>query len=196
MPTLHLLFDDREKTPLKFPETITVLRTPESPLPHLERTRLLIRAHQHRLEAADYVAAALCEDGEPTPAPFVVYTSADRPHSALIVERKASLAELAKNCLTRRGRDNFAHLLNRMTAWELPVLLIECPPSSMRLRAGNGGCVTSAAPGDCWEIDALLPMLLPRRISLQYFHASTPAQRAEVAVWVARMMYVANRLKG
>lgn len=154
-----ILTDTREQTPLSFPSHLPLLdpnRQPQS------RTSLTVKlgGRTQKLDAGDYALEGY--------------------ERVCLVERKGSIRELAKNCLTA-DRTRFIAALDRLRAACLhPYVLVE-------------GTLTDMAQDpnvpDWWTaLDSLQRLLLERNIGLIFLPNKGAIQRRMIGEWVARLL--------
>lgn len=158
-----ILIDKREKTPLLFPDHVTIL-SPHA-LPHLRKS-LLIRLHweEAHLKTADY-----------GPKGFL---------RRILVERKKHFTELARNCLTREGRRKFTDECQRLRdECDHPYLLVEgTVPHLLRTYAP----ISDESP---WlAVDAYLRLCLEYGIGTIYLPSTSRPQRLQVGEYVAHLL--------
>lgn len=176
MPAVNfqIIVDAREKKPLPFPARIIDSLDPNHP-PEDQRTRVVnITLKRVRLETADYVLAD--EKG-------VVYTSPMHP-SAVAIETKRSLAEIAANVLTKKGVSLFRSCLGRLCErFARPLLIVEGGLEALNQRPHNN--VPQAGPA----IDSLIRLLLAYPpVHLIVIPGSSPRARRLTADFVARYL--------
>jgi hypothetical protein len=154
-----IITDTREQTPLPFPSHLPLLdpnRTAQA------RTSLTVKlgGRTQKLDAGDYALEGY--------------------ERICLVERKGSIRELAKNCLTA-DRTRFIAALDRLRAACLhPYVLVE-------------GTLTDMAQDpsipDWWTaLDSLQRLLLERNIGLILLPNKGAIQRRMIGEWVARLL--------
>lgn len=154
-----IITDTREQTPLPFPSHLPLL---DPSRPPSSRTSLTVKlgGRTQKLDAGDYALAGYEE--------------------ICLIERKGSLRELAKNCLTP-DRTRFVAALDRLRASCLrPYLLVEGSLADM-----------SQDPGipDWWvALDSLQRLLIERNISMILLPNKGTIQRRMIGEWVARVL--------
>jgi ERCC4-type nuclease len=165
--TFTLVYDSREKLPLKFPNTMRVLDPhrpcpPKSYLVVLKKSKQRLDEHHAQLNKGDYFI-----EGYP-----------DR----VVIERKRGIDELAMNCLNPRRRsrivDEMKYLAGRC---EYPVWFVEGTPTTLlrgSRRVDNPGIA----------IDALTGLLYRYRIPMWLINTNTPAQRLAAGEMAARLL--------
>lgn len=159
-PVKTIWVDTREKTPLP---PVKIVHSTDA----LGRLRTYTTKWQRRtLRTADY---ALASGGGP---------------SGVGVERKKGIRELTKNCLTGGPREltRFQKCLDRLAAeFRVPILMLEADHHQL-LRPQPG------QPHPARVTDALMAMLIPRRIHFWVFPGRTQAQREMISAIVARTL--------
>lgn len=150
--------DDREKRPLPFPAFL--------PLGGGRNRTVQLLVRTTRLRFGDY-----CLESHPTHA---------------IIERKASLDEIATNCLNPHRKANFEkELLYLRENVPHPLLLFEGDPHSL-LRA------TTRNPSPFEAVDAFQRLLLIHRIPALFLPANSIPQLRSIAEWAARWLINAS----
>lgn len=158
--SLTILVDSREKIPLIFPSTLTML-SPRH-LPH-QQIKSIVRL---------VTKSATLETGD--------YLLAEAP-TACVVERKYSIDELATNTLNPRRRRLFIAELLRLQAYSRPVLLLEGSLSKYLKPT-----VRTKDPG--LALDATQRLLLEYKIGLITQPCNTVAERRAAGEFVARLL--------
>ena len=155
-----ILTDTRERKPLIFPHHLTVLDPAARPGTERGRTVRLVSVKQ-KLETGDYGLKG----------------HLDRT----IIERKGSLREVAKNCLTHdRGR--FVRELARLRdECRTPIVLLEGNPVDL-LRPSK------TVPQPELALDALHRLLIEYGVQLLLLPRSTFNQRQALGTWAAHLL--------
>lgn len=150
-----ILVDTREQTPLPIPANLTMQDPAWGGRMKLSTVR--VDTVRTKLDEGDYALEG---------------------HRGLVlVERKASLREVAGNCLGR-DRDRFVSCLDRLrSACSHPTLMLE----STTLRRGHEAREMAG-------LDSLQRLCLERGISLLIMPVSTQPQRRLVGEWIARLL--------
>ena len=155
----HILADRREKSPLPFPSHLVVTDTRGHPRP----TTVKLEVEYATLPYADYV---LAEDPQ-----------------GVLVERKASVVEVAGNVMSDHKRANLiAEFQNLRTHSRIPVLLFESTPLSLKDKSSH-----CPHPPQV-PLDILLSLLVQYGICPIFTPATTISHRRATAELVARMM--------
>lgn len=154
-----ILIDTREQTPLSFPTHLPLLDPNRPPSSRISLT-IRVGGRSQKLDAGDYALAGY--------------------EKVCLVERKGSIRELAKNCLTA-DRTRFVAALDRLRASCLyPYLLVE---GSLAEMAQDG-----SVP-DWWTaFDSLQRLLLERNIGLLLMPNKGTIQRRLIGECVARLL--------
>ena len=159
--TYRITIDTREQRPLKFPDWLPILRTPLCG----DTTTVRITTESGTLMAGDYALQ-------------------EAPH-ACGVERKWTLRELAKNCLTD-DRHRMRRALEKLAdtyAW--PVLMVEGSVRSL--------FADKKIDKPYRAYDALVRLLSEYRISLLHTEGRTARQRLLTGEVVARLLINASQ---
>lgn len=157
---LILITDQREKTPLIFPEHLVVLKDSDQPTRGATHT-VRITTERRTIAEGDYALAG-CE------------------HLGL-VERKAHMKELMENCLSD-DRPRFLRSIERLAAsCKYPLLLLEGDP--FYLLSPDAHFKDPAI-----AFDALTRILAKHRISWAVVSTNTPSRRRVVGEMVARYL--------
>lgn len=153
--------DTREKKPLIFPETLSLLDDTK-PSYYRIPIRVRLRVEDFALKTGDY---ALLEHEE-----------------CCLVERKGSLREIANNCLTKDGRRRFVSQVDRLKEeCKNPILMLEGTPMDLQ-RA------TKHVPEPGLALDAFQRILFERQVTLVLLPSATVSARRAVGEWVARLL--------
>jgi ERCC4-type nuclease len=166
--TFTLVWDSREKLPLRFPNTLRVL-DPHRPCPPksyvviLRHEKQRLDEHHAQLSKGDYFL-----DG-----------FADK----VVIERKRGIDELAMNCIrTKRRRqriiDEMKYLRDKCA---YPVWFVEGSPTTLL-----GG--TRRTKDAELAIDALTGLLYRHTIPMWLVNTSTPATRLAAGEMAARLL--------
>jgi ERCC4-type nuclease len=156
-----ILVDSRERHPLLIPENIVVLDPNHPPDKGVGRT-VRLRTRVTKLPEADYVLE-------------------DFPNT-VVIERKGSVREIAKNCLNPVDRARFIRELVRLReGYKTPYLLLEGTPQTYTAPTG-----WIEDPGIA--LDAMMRLLLEYRVQLLLLPASTIPCRRAAGEWAARLL--------
>ncbi len=165
-----IVYDDREKRPLLFPQHIITLADGCQPSKSAHKT-VRIKWQKKRIYKGDYYLSG----------------SSDR----IVIERKGSLNEIAVNCLHGRRRRLFVEeldFLRERCRW--PVLLLEGSPRSLLQP-------TPEVPHPGVPVAALIRLLLERGIMLQLLSSDTLSARRATGEWTAHLLIsgaITNRI--
>lgn len=155
--------DKHENTPLPFPDHIFILDPTALPWDRKKRTDSILTVDAH-LPTADYRVKS-----HPT---------------AVLIERKKDILELATNCLSRDGRRKFAGECRRLKCecrW--PVLLIEGSIGTLLARARR------YLDYDPWlVVDAFQRLCLENGVRILWEPGSSPPQRRLVGEQAAHLL--------
>jgi ERCC4-type nuclease len=174
MPDIVINVDNREKAPLNFPAHLTILSRGVPPSHPPTTQSLKIRFQNCTLPVADYVL-----DEEPG----ICYTDS-LCVAAGIVERKASVDEIATNCLSPVRRPRFIAQLRRMRErWQHPLLLLEGGLQKFLADSPRG---IESGP----VLDALLDISLQTNVPIIPLGCSN---RNLIGEYVARYLYACRQ---
>jgi len=178
MRSFTIIQDDREKKPLPFPKRLAVLD--EGWPTHLKTYMTDLVVVRKTIPEADYLIEAAT--GVISPAVF----GGLKACPSVIVERKASLLELAQNLLrSRHRRQRFRDILTIMRdGWTYPILMVE------------GGLSTLYNPPTKWDldvppsaaVDALLRISCEIGVPIVPFPSGTGKSRYVLGEHVARTL--------
>lgn len=159
----QILQDSREKVPLLFPNSISLLPPTWNIQQSPSSRQALLTVEKITLTTGDYALKGF--------------------ESVCLVERKGAVSEVCKNCLTREGRRKFASACQRLSlACSFPVLLLEGDIPSYC----DADPRTQTPPGA--GLDALLRMVADYGLHLLTIPRTTSAGRYTVGEWVARLL--------
>jgi hypothetical protein len=153
-----IVVDTREQRPLIFPPYLPTL------VDAIQRTHTSVRLKTlpKKMETADYYVLGFPE--------------------AVVIERKGSLDEIAKNVLTSRGRKNLSAEFQRLKdqcRW--PYVLFE---GSAAVLARP----TKRNPSPHLAIDGLLDLLLAYNVPMLLLPSGSDTQRMRVGEYAARLL--------
>tara|TARA_R100000234_G_scaffold14294_1_gene7888 strand:- start:14698 stop:15024 length:327 start_codon:yes stop_codon:yes gene_type:complete len=97
-----------------------------------------------------------------------------------VIERKGSLEELSKNCITKDNK-RFLHALDRLAEARNPYLLVEGTPYAFLKKR------TYVEKPEV-VLDVLMKFLLERRIQLMLMPSGARCHRQAFADWTARLL--------
>tara|TARA_B100001093_G_scaffold518394_1_gene603034 strand:- start:2416 stop:2958 length:543 start_codon:yes stop_codon:yes gene_type:complete len=156
-----ILQDTREKKPLLFPETISMLDDTKPPW-FRRSARIRLRVEKYPLKTGDY-----CLLGH---------------EKTALIERKGSLREVAGYCLTKDGCRRFISQVDRLKdEAALPYLLLEGTPMDL-LRP------TTHVEKPGLAMDSFQRILYEKNVPLILLPAATTTARKAVGEWVARLL--------
>lgn len=156
-----VLIDTRERIPLLFPANLVYSR-PGSTATDSEYSTVAVNSVSHKLNAGDY---ALLEN--PT---------------GVVIERKGSIEEVAKNCTSKADRPRFLNAIRRFAdSCERPFLLFEGDPHKA-LRPTRH----VMEPGVAFS--HLTDILMELNIGLLFLPSNTVPARRAIGEMVARLL--------
>lgn len=184
MKTITIIVDSRERTPLIFPSTLTVLDRTNFKAPYNAPSTQIVRVVTQRLQIpeADYKVAE--GDGGWIEYSDKYTTYALQNVSSVMVERKCGLAELAKNLLSN-DRPRFLDAISRFhDKCAHPIVLFEGNPVAQKPIDVAG---VRFHPGVV--ADALADILAKfPRLRYLWLNPTSTEQRTIVGEWAARLM--------
>jgi ERCC4-type nuclease len=156
--TYTIAVDTRERKPLPFPAYLPVMVDP------IRRTRTSVglKTLRTKLETGDYHIVG-----------------AER---AVVIERKASIDEVAKNVLTSVGRRRFTAELKRLNdCCQWPYIMFEGTPTQLSKP-------TKRNPDPYLAVDSLIDLMLGYNVPLLMLPSGSVAARRRFGEFAARLL--------
>lgn len=155
-----VLMDDREKDPLLFPDNITVLDPNYPPSRKVSKT-VGLKVERTRLPTGDYILKS-------------------NPNG-VVIERKASVDEIAGNIFPGRRRELFIEELERFRDFDHAIILLEGHPLEW-----SKPTPYQSVPGIV--VDGFQRLLLEYGVNLVFLPCGTIPHRRAAGEWAARML--------
>lgn len=179
--TLHVVIDSREKKPVRLPAHLVALDSAS----RLTTYRVLTRSTQ--LSVGDYCLES------PDPEKGIAGTSGSAIYAtdkACVIERKATLPEIADNVLNPKRVTHFRRLLERMsTDFHHSMLVVEGGLSTL-----YPSHLRESIPVETVR-DHLLRLSLTHRVPILFSDHSTPARRLHLADYILRYLLASTLTK-